>query len=325
MASIYQDSTQAVVVPTSVLRDEIAAFLLDGRSRALTVGTLGFYAEKLEHAARYFAARGIDDPLEISPGAVRDYLVSLSQSHTSGGVHTYYRSLRAFLNWYEREEEPEDWRNPLSKVAAPRVPEKILEPVANSTVLKMLRTCERGKFHGERDRAILLVLFDTGLRAREFLELNLADVDLKLGQLLIRRGKNNRPRTVFVGPKTRRAIRRYLRRRSQLAPADGLWVSQQGYRLSHSGLREVLRRRARRASVPEPSPHDFRRAFALGCLRLEMDPFSIQRLLGHSDLTMVRRYIRQNPADLRVAHERCGPVDALLRSGKAGAGAQWTR
>ncbi len=73
-----------------------------------------------------------------------------------------------------------------------------------------------------------------------------------------------------------------------------------------------MRRRAKRANVPAPTLHSFRRAFALACLRGKMDVYSLQRLMGHADLTMLRRYLAQTVEDVRKAHARSGPVDRLL-------------
>lgn len=85
-----------------------------------------------------------------------------------------------------------------------------------------------------------------------------------------------------------------------------------GDRLTYSGLRQVMRRRAIAAGVPVPSLHSFRRAFALACLRGGMDVYSLQRLMGHADLTVLRRYLLQTEGDLQVAHAKSGPVDRLL-------------
>jgi len=309
-----------VMPPTAPgsMQEDVSTFLYDCRSRGLSWGTLDFYRGKLAHAADFMAARGVGSPVQMKPADVREYLVTLRESHSAGGVHAYYRSLRAFLNWWQGEEEPEGWQNPLRRVAAPKVPEKLIEPVEGDTVLRMLKTCNDKSYHGARDAALLLVLYDTGLRSRELLDLDIADFDPKLGQLSVQRGKSNRPRVAFLGPKTRRAVKKYLRKQDDPSGTDPLWSSRSGLRLSASGLREVLRRRARRAGVPVPSPHDFRRAFAIGCLRQGMDPFSLQRLLGHRDLSMVRRYLRQQTGDLRKAHEKHGPAEALLRSGNSG-------
>jgi site-specific recombinase XerD len=240
---------------------------------------------------------------------LRRYLLSLS-SRNPGGVHAAYRAMRAFFRWYEDEVEIQNWRNPIAKVKAPRVNVESLDPVSLDDVRAMLIQCPRS-LCGDRDRAILLCLLDTGCRAAEFVALDVGDVNLASGQVVVRAGKGGKSRTVFLGAKSRRELNRYLRRR-RVKLGDSLWLSQDGTRLTYAGLREVVRRLARAADIPCPSLHSFRRAFAIGCLRNGVDLVSLQRLMGHADLTVLRRYLAQVADDLGVAHAKGSPVDNML-------------
>jgi len=111
------------------------------------------------------------------------------------------------------------------KVKRPKVAHEPIEPVPIEDIRAMLATCGND-FTGLRDRAILLCLLDTGARMREFLALNVADVDMIGGAVIIRKGKGRKPRTVFLGKKSRKALRTYLRQRTDEAPA--LWVTSRG-------------------------------------------------------------------------------------------------
>ena len=91
-----------------------------------------------------------------------------------------------------------------------------------------------------------------------------------------------------------------------------LWASRAGTRLTYWGLRMILQRRAERAGVPVPSPHSFRRAFALASLRGGMDVETLRRLLGHSDLSVLSRYLAQTKEDLAEAHGKASPVSRWL-------------
>jgi site-specific recombinase XerD len=92
---------------------------------------------------------------------------------------------------------------------------------------------------------------------------------------------------------------RYLRHRTGAATSSPLWATRSGGRLSYSGLQDILRRRALRAGVDAPMLDSFGRAFALYALRNGADIYSLQRLMGHSDLTMLRHYLKQTEADLQ--------------------------
>lgn len=118
----------------------------------------------------------------------------------------------------------------------------------------MLRTCKRRTYIGDRDKALMLFLLDTGVRRAEMCALNVGDVNLRTGGVVVRLGKGGKSRVVFVGAKTRRTMMAYLRHRPHLADSEPLWVTRNGTRLSPNGLREVLRRRAVRK--PPCPPED---------------------------------------------------------------------
>jgi integrase/recombinase XerD len=201
-----------------------------------------------------------------------------------------------------------DWKNPMLKVKAPKVVLDPLEPISIQDVRALLNMCQRGDLIGERDRSLFLFLLDTGARAREACNMNLKDVDLNTGAVMIRYGKGGKTRMVFIGRTTRRAMRAYLRLRHDPSPA--LFISKDEERLTYDGLRQLLERRAKRANLSnKPKLHGFRRAFALNMLRSGVDIFVLQRLMGHADLQVLRRYLAQNDEDSQLAHMRGSPVD----------------
>lgn len=289
-----------------------AAFLLDRKAQNMTKQTQRFYRMKLETFITWLDAQSVKTIDQITPELLREFFVAMSEKgHNAGGVHAMYRTVKTFLRWYANEFEPAEWRDPLRKVRPPKVDVTPLEPVPLEHVRAMLDTCERGKFTGERDRAIILFLLDTGIRAGELIALDREDVDTITGDVLIRRSKSRRPRTVFLGRTARRAVRSYLKIRG----ADNVravFVTNEIERLKMAGLRQVMVRRAKRAGVPVPSLHSFRRAFALAMVRAKVDLLTIARLLGHSDLSLLDRYIKQTGEDLRESHERGSPVDGIL-------------
>jgi len=292
---------------------QIECFLEERRARQLSSRSLDWYDEKLQAYLRFAIGSGCGDLLDASPGSVRSYLLHLQSNHNAGGVHGHYRALRALLNWYEQEYEPAGWKNPMRKVRAPKVPSAILEPVPLSDIQRMLSNCCGTSLTALRDRALLLFLLDTGTRAQECLDMSLGDVSLETGACQVLHGKGGKARVVFLCGRTRDELRTYLDARKATDPLQPLWTTVSGTRLRYAGLREIVRRRARQAGVPAPSLHSFRRAFALNCLRQGMDVYSLQRLMGHSDLTILRRYLAQTPEDLRRAHEMYGPVAGAFR------------
>ena len=302
------------LVARSPLADEIGYFLIDREARGLSEYTIIWYRQQLGHLSSFLSANGVIGLESVTPTTLRPFLRDFRQTHNAGGTHGVWRATSALFNWLATEYDLP--ANPTAKVRAPRVPRQVLEPVNLDHLRAMLAKCPRRTFHGDRDRAAMLFLLDSGCRRGEFLALDVGDVNLsseaRCGAVVIRHGKGGKWRTAFIGAKTRRAVARYLRHRPGVCGGDPLWAGKNGQRLTATALRAILGRRAKRAGVPAPSPHSFRRAFALLSLRAGCDLVSLQRLMGHSDLSVISRYLRQTEDDLRRAHERAGPVDRML-------------
>lgn len=287
------------------------AFFLDRRAQNMTGGTLYFYEKKLELFTRYCESQAVTHITQIDANLLRGFLLWLETTgHNPGGCHAAYRAVKTFLRWWVDEVEPEDWRNPTQRVKAPKVPTEPIEGISLDDVKALLSTCKRGQFTGERDRAIILALLDTGARAAEFCAVSLDDVNTTTGEILVRQGKGRKPRMVYIGKAARKQLRIYLKMRTDDSAA--LWVTQDGERLTVWGLNSVMARRAQLAGIARPGLHDFRRAFALNMLRAGVDIFSLQRLMGHADVSILRRYLKQTDGDGRRAHELGSPVDKAL-------------
>ena len=283
------------------------AFMIDRKSRGLSPNTISFYRKKLKKFLEYCEVNQIHEIQELNAANIRKYILWLeSKGHNKGGVHAFFRVLRSFLYWYQDENDFIDWANPIQKVKVKRPRQEPLEPASIEAVKGMLEVCEND-FTGIRDRLILLILLDTGLRASEILDLNFINVNPIAGTLQIMHGKGDKYRVVYLGKKSRIALRSYYRRVKNHEGA--LIIGVHGEQLTYTGLRLLLKRRANKAGVAYQSPHSFRRLFALTMLRNGIDVFSLQLLMGHADLQMLRRYLKQAGSDLQEAHNQASPVD----------------
>jgi integrase/recombinase XerD len=288
------------------------AFLIDRRSRDVAAGTIGFYKHKFKSLLDFCDPIRINDIDMITPIVVRQFLLWLEDKKgiTPGGIHAHYRALRSLLLWWENEVEPANWKNPMKKVKPPRLSVVLLEPVEISEVNALLDTCDKQTVQGVRDRAMILMLLDTGVRAAELMNLKVEDIDLMTGSVKVILGKGRKSREVFIGAKTRKAVRNYISMRKSKDPY--LWISNLGTPLTYWGLREVIYRRAMKAGMDHaPELHGFRRAFAINCLRSGMDVFTLKELMGHADLQVLQRYLKQTQEDLMVGHGKASPVDNM--------------
>ena len=294
----------------------IEAFHMDRKARGCARGTLEFYHYKLKAFTDYCETQYVKSIYQITPSHIREYLIHLEDAgHNPGGRHAAFRALRAFLLWYKEEVDPDDWKNPIDKVRAPRVPSEPLEPVSFSVVSKLISTCNQGTFTDVRDKAILLFFLDSGVRAGECMSLNVEDINITTGEVLIRQGKGKKSRYVFIARHARQAVRKYLNKRSDEYPA--LWITHPSVdtrRLTYSGLRSMIKRRATKANVEPPSLHDFRRAFALAMLRNGTDIFTLAKLMGHKGITVLQRYLNETREDTEIAHRRASPVEIGMKN-----------
>lgn len=311
--------TETQVTPRTILKSTystdirilVESFLVDRKTQNLQPKTVDFYREKFGAFLTFCESRMLKNVDDITPDDLRYFLLWLADTgHNPGGIMAYFRTVRAFLNWFENEYEPENWKNPIRKVKPPKVAREPIQGIETTDFEKLVSVCTGRELTALRDKALFLFLLDTGARAAEVLTLNLDDCDNNTGKALIRQGKGRKPRTVFYGRKTRKAIRIYLNKRTDTNPA--LWITDEGDRLEYSGLRFIIVRRSRKAGLSSiPSPHDFRRAFALGYLRNGGDIFTLQKLMGHADIQILRAYLAQTDTDTQEGHARFGPVDKL--------------
>ena len=182
----------------------------------------------------------------------------------------------------------------------------------------MVRACEYmdverdGKKHRQRlpeahrDKAIVLAMLDTGLRIGELLRVKLEDINMEQGEITVipyGSGKKSRPRMVILGQTSRRAVWLYVARMKTSFPTSKLFP------MTDNAVRHMLKRLQERSEVPDVHPHRFRHTFAIWYLRNGGDIFTLQRLLGHSDISMVKRYLDIAQADVASAHRKASALD----------------
>lgn len=283
-------------------------FLLDRKVQRVSSHTIRFYTTLIRPFLIWCAdAQNIRDLGAIKPTHIRAHLLALHERElSSNSVHAAARALRAFFNFCVREELLTT--SPMTKVTMPKVDRPILPSFEVADIEKMLKACKRA-----REQAIVLVLLDTGCRAAELLNLNGGDIDVPQGIVHIRKGKGGKDRIAYLGNRSRKMMLRYYLERGQPGETEPVWVhAKRGTRLTDSGLRQLFERLGIASGVNHCHPHTFRRTFALWSLRNGMSIYHLQRLMGHSDLTVLRQYLALVESDLKAAHVRYGAVDNMI-------------
>lgn len=249
-----------------------------------------------------------DNCPDITARLIREYITSLQESAAPNTVANSVRALRILFAFGLREGLIDS--DPVKRIPVPKVPTTDYVVFDPKDIDSLLRACDEKTFTGIRDFAIVMLLFDTGIRAAELLGLGDGDIDWERGLIAVF-GKGSKARGVPVSGRTLRAIRRYQRRRyAQIFDPPALFVSNVGEPLTSSGLRQLLERLGKKTGL-HVHPHKFRHSFAVNALRNDAREYDIQDCLGHTTLLMTKRYARQSGEDLSRRHKKFSPADRL--------------
>ena len=202
-------------------------------------------------------------------------------------------------------------RTRISFEPAPLLPQKIVQPYTVEEIERLLASCDTRFYWGARNRAMILVLLNKGVRRTELVDLDLADLDLEGQRLRVLHGKGNKQRVVRFGSRAREAVEDYLERFWGREPGP-VFLSTHGDRMSSHSVLIFLRRLGRRAGVKKVKLHRFRHTFATWAVENEARELDVQHLLEHSTPAIVRRYSATYDAQKAArAHERFSPADRL--------------
>ena len=286
--------------------------------------TTDLYRKALVHLARYLQDPQIE---RITTADLRRYIHYLRTEYipprvkastrqgrplSDWAVNNRIKAIRAFFAWAHREGLIR--RNPARALKQISIQRAQPVPFTEDEIRRLLhaaaytqRTDHRvHRPTWKRNTALIILLLDTGIRVGELCRLKIADVRLEAGEIHIRpfgSGRKSRARTIPLGKTTRQALWRYLSSIEDPDPADSL------FGLTPKAVRNLLHRLGKAAGVPHTHPHRFRHTFAIEYLRNGGDIFTLQRILGHATLDMVRWYLHIVQADVETAHRRASPAD----------------
>jgi integrase/recombinase XerC len=291
------------------LTAHLQAFLLTCKVDGLSPASLRDYNQKIGLFVSFCTGVGINKPKQLDAAGIRTFLAKLQETNSQISVADYYRCVKRFLNWMVEEHVLKD--NPMDVIRPPKIPKKMIAPFTPDHIKRLLLFCDERKFLGARNKAIILVLLDTGLRLSEAVNIQLADVDFDRETIKVM-GKGAKERVVRIGRTAQKALLRYLLMREDDHPC--LWVSEERRPLRQEGISQMLKVLKHRANLEgvRCSAHTFRHTFATRALLNGAGEFEVQSLLGHERLDMTRRYAASLRSEEAVAgHRRFSPADNM--------------
>src|SRR4051794_22122106 len=283
--------------------------------RGLSRNTLAAYRTDLLQFGRFLAERD-REATAAEPADLSDFLADLAQGDGNGRapcstatVHRKAACLRSFYRHLRREEVIDD--DPAARLETPRRGKKLPEVLSYGEVQRLLAQPRGDDPATIRDRALLEVMYASGLRASETISLEASDVDLEHG-IVRARGKGSKERLVPVGGKAIAAVRVYLRSgRPRLVRDQGegkLFLNFRGGPLTRQGLYKIVLRHAQTAGLAQRmSPHTLRHSFATHLLSGGCDLRSVQEMLGHADVATTQLYTHLSSERLKDVYFKAHP------------------
>ena len=292
------------------MRSHIAAFLNYAQvERGLAANTIAAYRRDLQKFAVFCEPRRLAAS-SVERKHVVDFLGKLyQQGLDSRSVARQLVTLRNFFRFLAQENVVR--HDPVEHIESPRVWKRLPKFLTLEEVEKLLATAETTTPLGLRDRAMLEVLYATGLRVSELVKLKVADLQLDAG--IVRcLGKGNKERVVPLGRKSIASLEDYLRRGrpalTKRRTTPYLFVSRRGGAMTRQNFWMLLRQRARAAGVrAHLSPHTLRHSFATHLLERGADLRAVQMLLGHADISTTQIYTHVAQERLRQVYRTHHP------------------
>jgi integrase/recombinase XerD len=282
--------------------------------QGLAAHSIEAYRYDLDDFVKFVASRGASSPAKVTRAAITVYLISLRRrGRAASTVKRRTAAIRAFYRYLLREGALD--YDPTVDLAPPKLPHRLPRVLTLEEIERLLAAPDISTLEGTRDRAMLELMYASGLRVSEALGLELSDIDLA-HEVVRCIGKGNKERLVPVGSHAVRALRVYLARvRPRLArgdPTQALFLSRLGRRLTRQGCWKLLRRYARRTGITRPlTPHMLRHSFATHLLERGADLRAVQEMLGHASINTTQVYTHIARDRLREVYRQSHPRDGM--------------
>ncbi len=300
---------------SEIVQDFLADRKISGKAKT----TLKYYKWEFNTFTNWLIENHLENQpiIHFTPAQLRDFFAWLSLSRPGckgrgkGGRHASYRAIKALFRFIWDQEDIQI-RNPISKVKIEpnRIPPLAEMPLENiQAVLNHINptNCR----YPLRDRAIVFMLLDTGLRASELCDLRYGDINMVTGQVNVMHGKGDKFRIGWIGESTLKVLNEYLLTRVDIKLEEPLFENQEHQKLTYAALRNLLSKLTKISGVPYQGVHSLRRAYAKLLWKAGLDILAVSHLLGHSSPTVTTRYLNINNEEYHEIHNANSPADLL--------------
>jgi len=307
----------------------LEGYRLSSLSEGKSPNTVAIVEASVRYLEEFLAGQGLSvDVNEIGVSELRRFGVYLREKprfahhrftkpqsgYLSGHtINGYFRALQSFWSWLVREEFIQE--NPFAKMNIPKAPKKVIPTFTEEQLQQLFQVFNTTSPIGYRDYTLVLTLLDTGIRCSELTGMRLTSVNLE-SRLIKVWGKGARERQVPIGAKVQKAMWKYIARfrpEPAIPRYEEVFLTRDGRPLTKDRLEAIVEKYGKKAGITgvRISPHTFRHTMAVTFLRNGGDIFSLQHILGHSQLEVLRGYVNLAYSDISRAHRKNSPADNL--------------
>jgi len=306
------------------VREAIGRYILDCRACGLSRHTVRVYEQRLRHFLRFLQESGVRETEEMEADHLRGLIVQLREGdadeftnhrrqgkrRTGRTLFHYARIIKGMGNWLEEQEILP--RNPFARVKMPRVEQRMMPAMVEEDMVALYYAIARaGDERATRDLAIFCLMTESGMRRSEVVSLTLDNLYVHRFTAKVH-GKGSKERLVYFTDQTAKPVTAYLEERPRVEAREVFLNLRTRRPLTADGLTVILQKRGERAGI-RCRPHLLRHTFATRYLMNghETNLISLQKLLGHSSLDMVRRYVDMLPVDVETEYRKFSPLSGL--------------
>jgi integrase/recombinase XerC len=259
----------------------------------------------------FLKEKGIDAPDKVDRTVLRDYMAYLvEEGIVKASIARKLSAIRSFYRYMVREKILE--ANPIEKTSSPKLDKRLPSFLTIDEVVRLLNAPDLSKPHGQRDRALLELLYASGLRVSELVHLDIGEINLGTGEIRVW-GKGSKERMVLMGKPAAEAVSNYLAQgRPKLVgekKTNALFINRYGQRLPERRVQKLLEEYAKQAGIEKRvHPHILRHTFATHLLDGGADLRVVQELLGHAQLSSTQIYTHVTKSQARKVYLSAHPM-----------------
>ncbi len=278
--------------------------------KGLARNTLDSYRRDLKKFLTFMRKQEVTAPGQVDREALNHFIATLKkEGFATSTITRCIASIRSFFNFLLQEGIIEN--NPALELESPKIEKKLPRVLSTKEIDKLLSQPRKSQHNGLRDKAMLELLYASGIRVSELVALDITDFDPHVGFLRCR-GKGMKERIVPIGSVAINHVSEYLdNSRAKLLKKNGesaLFVNHHGSRMTRQGFWKILKKYVRKSNINgEVTPHTLRHSFATHLLENGADLRSVQEMLGHSDISTTQIYTQITRRKIREIYDKTHP------------------